>query len=123
MRHPWQFLKACLSLNPWHLMETPLLTHEFFFSPQVSPDESARHFARLQPESFMMVLETLLLDLPRPAKVKTPVIVMAAANDRVFTIAEQQATARAYKSDAIIIPNLAHDMMLEPTGRLWLTEC
>jgi pimeloyl-ACP methyl ester carboxylesterase len=114
LRHPWPFLKAQLLLNPWHLVETPALMHDTFFSPQVSAAEIAQHFARLQPESFRMVLETLLLNLPRPEKVKTPLLVLAAANDRVVSVAEEQATARSYGTEAEIFPNMAHDMMLEP---------
>jgi pimeloyl-ACP methyl ester carboxylesterase len=114
LRHPWPFLKAHLLLSPWHFVETPALMHDAFFSPQVSAEEIARHFARLQPESFRMELETMLFNLPRPDKVKTPVLVLAAANDRVFSVAEAQATARAYGTEAEIFPDMAHDMMLEP---------
>ena len=32
----------------------------------------------------------------------------------MFTVAEAQATARAYGTDAVIFPDMAHDMMLEP---------
>jgi len=114
LRHPWPFLKAHLLLSPWCFVETPALAHDAFFSPQVSAEEIARHFARLQPESFRMELETMLFDLPRPDKVKTPLLVLAAANDRVFSVAEAQATARAYGTEAEIFPDMAHDMMLEP---------
>jgi alpha-beta hydrolase superfamily lysophospholipase len=85
-----------------------------FFSPQVSAEEIARHFARLQPASFRAGLETMLFNLPRPDKVKTPVLVLAAANDRVFSVAEEQATAHAYGIEAEIFLDMAHDMMLEP---------
>ncbi len=116
-RHPWKFLKSLLFLNPWHMVETPALTHESFFSPKVTAEENLRHFARLQSESFKMVLETMVLDLPRPEKVNTPMQVFAAANDRVFSIEEQQSTARAYGIDAELFHDMAHDMMLEPNWR------
>ena len=114
LRHPWPFLKAHLLLSPWHLVETPALMQDALFSPQVSAEEIARHFARLQPESFRMGLETMLFNLPRPDKVKTPILVLAAANDHVFSVAEEQATARAYGTEAEIFPDMAHDVMLEP---------
>jgi alpha-beta hydrolase superfamily lysophospholipase len=114
LRHPQPFLKALMLLNPWHLVETPQLMQDAFFSPQVSAEDIARHFARLQPESFRMALETMLFNLPRPDRVKTPLLVLAAANDRVFSVAEEQATARAYGPEAKIFPDMAHDMMLEP---------
>jgi alpha-beta hydrolase superfamily lysophospholipase len=58
-------------------------------------------------------LETTLLNLPRPDRVKTPMLVLAAEQDRVFSVAEEQATARAYGTEAVVFPNMAHDMMLE----------
>jgi alpha-beta hydrolase superfamily lysophospholipase len=54
-----------------------------------------------------------LFNLPRPKRVQTPMLVLAAANDRVFSVAEEQATARAYGTEAIVFPDMAHDMMLE----------
>jgi len=59
----------------------------------------------------------MFLNLPRPEKVKTPVQVFAAENDKVFSIDEQQSTARAYGNEAEIFPDMAHDMMLEPDWR------
>jgi alpha-beta hydrolase superfamily lysophospholipase len=61
-----------------------------------------------------MALEAAILNLPRPKRVKTPLLVLGAENDRVFTVAEQRKTARAYETEAIIYPDMAHDMMLEP---------
>jgi pimeloyl-ACP methyl ester carboxylesterase len=129
LRHPWSFLKAHVLLNPWHMVDTPALMKDALFSPQVSAGEIARHYSRLQPESFRMELETLLFNLLRPDKVKTPLLVLAAANDRVFSVAEEQATARAYGLEAEIFPDMAHDMMLEPNWQqvadrilIWLHE-
>ena len=113
-RHPWTYLKAHILMSPWHFVSTPKLMHDAFFSPDVSEEDIARHFARLQPASFRMELETLLFNLPRPDKVKTPMLVLAAANDRVFSVKEQQATARAYGTKAEIFADMSHDMMLEP---------
>ncbi len=117
LEHPWQFIKAHLLLNPWNLVETPDLMKDAFFSPNVPTEEIERHFARLQPESFRMELEALFLDLPRPGKVKTPLLVLAAENDRVFSVAEQCATACCYGTEAEIFPHMAHDMMLEPNWK------
>lgn len=113
-RHPWPFLKAHLLLNPWYMIGTPALAHEAFFSPQLPMAEVNRHFAHLQPESFRLELDAMLLNLPRPQRVKAPILVMAAENDRVFTVAEAKKTAHAYGTTAVILANMAHDMMLEP---------
>ena len=113
-RHPWPLLKSQLLLNSWHLIETPELAKDAFFSPQMPSAEIARHFARLQPESLRVVLEMTLLNLPRPKQVQTPMLILAAENDRVFSVAEEQATANAYGTEVVVFPDMAHDMMLEP---------
>jgi pimeloyl-ACP methyl ester carboxylesterase len=128
-RHPWPSIQAHLRLSLWCLVSTPELAQDAFFSPGMALEEVARHFARLQQESFRFELEAMFLDLPRPNKVKTPVLVLAAANDRVFSVAEEQATAQAYHTEAEVFPDMAHDMMLEPGWRkvaerivAWLQE-
>ena len=114
LRHPWPLLKSQLLLNSWPLIETPELAQDAFFSLRMSAAEIARHVARLQPESLRVVFEMTLLNLPRPKQVKTPMLVLAAENDQVFSVAEEQATAIAYGTEAIVFPDMAHDMMLEP---------
>ncbi len=113
-RHPWPFLKAHLLLNPWYMIGTPALAHDAFFSPQLPAEEVKRHFARLQSESFRIELDAMLLNLPRPQRVNAPMLVLAAENDQVFTVAEAEKTAQAHGTTAVIFPDMAHDMMLEP---------
>ena len=52
-------------------------------------------------------------NLPNPYEIKTPMLVLAADNDEIFTVFHEQITARAYDTEAIVFPNMAHDMMLE----------
>lgn len=113
LQNPWPFIKTHLLLDLWHMVATPQLTHASFFSADMPQEEVERHFARLQSESLLMELEATFLALPRPKKIKTPLLVLAAENDRVFSVAEEKATARAYNTQAEIFPNMAHDMMLE----------
>jgi len=53
------------------------------------------------------------LSLPRTSRVKTPILVTGAADDRLVSREEIEATARAYRTQAEIFPGMAHDMMLE----------
>ena len=54
------------------------------------------------------------LDLPKPAKVKTPLLVVGVARDNMIAPREIEATARAYNTQAVIIPDVAHNSMLDP---------
>jgi pimeloyl-ACP methyl ester carboxylesterase len=129
IQHPVPSLKSLLRLDSRQLIATIDLAKQAFFSPTVPDREVARHFARLQPESSRVSLEMIAFNLPQPQKVKTPLLVLAAANDAIFSIAEAQATAKAYHTVAEIFPNMAHDMMLEPDWQKvadrmisWLTQ-
>ena len=112
-RHPGSTLKALATLNTWYFVSTPALAKDYFFSNDFPDDKFLEYYAHIQTESFRMALEAAILNLPRPKRVKTPLLVLGAENDRVFTVPEQRKTARDYKTEAIIYPDLAHDMMLE----------
>ena len=116
-RHPVSTLKALLLLNPWYFVSTPALAKDYLFSDDFPDDKFLEYYPYIQPESFRMALEAAFLKLPRPGKVKTPLLVLGAENDRVFSVAEQKRTARAYKTEAILYPDMAHDMMLESGWR------
>jgi alpha-beta hydrolase superfamily lysophospholipase len=61
----------------------------------------------------MAFLDMVALDLPKPEKVKTPLLVLGAARDNMIGPRELEATARAYDTQAEIIPDVAHNSMLE----------
>jgi pimeloyl-ACP methyl ester carboxylesterase len=112
-RHPASTIKALLLMNPWYFVSTPALAKDYLFSDDFPDEKFLEYYPYIQPESFRMALEAALLRLPRPKKIKTPLLVLGAEDDRVFTVAEQRRTARAYRTDAVIYPDMAHDMMLE----------
>jgi len=116
-RHPASTLKALLTLNTWHFVSTPALAKDYFFSDDFPDNKFLEYYAHIQTESFRMALEAAILNLPHPKRVKTPLLVLGAENDRVFTVPEQRKTARDYKTEALLYPDMAHDMMLEPAWR------
>jgi pimeloyl-ACP methyl ester carboxylesterase len=112
-RHPVSTLKALFLMNPWYFVSTPSLAKDYLFSDNFPDDKFMKYYPHVQPESFRVALEATFLTLPRPAKVKTPLLVQAGESDRVFTVTEHKKTARAYHTEPIFYPNMAHDMMLE----------
>jgi alpha-beta hydrolase superfamily lysophospholipase len=74
-------------------------------------------------------LDIMLLALPNPKRVKVPTLVLGAANDALFSVAEVALTAQAYHAETAIFADMAHDMMLEPNWQAvadqmlsWFTE-
>ncbi len=112
-RYPMRFLRFNLLMSAWPIVETPALTREWFYSEDVPEETIKRHFERLQDEAFRAALDMLLLNLPKPTRVKTPVLVLAGENDEIFSVPEEQATARAYGTEAVLFPGMAHNMMSE----------
>ena len=116
-RHPVSTLKALLLMNPWYFVSTPALAKDYLFSDDYPDDKFLEYYRYIQPDSFRAALEAAALNLPRPRKVKTTLLVLGGEGDRVFTVSEQRRTARAYQTEAIIYPHMAHDMMLEQGWR------
>ena len=112
-RHPLRFLAANLTMRLWPLVSTPELARELFFSTTLPPAVVARHHAALQDESYRAYLQMLLTRFPRPKRVDTPMLVMGGADDFIFSPGEVARTAAAYGTEPVMIPGLAHDMMLD----------
>lgn len=115
-RHPIRFARVNLTFSLYPMVATPQLARETFFSAELSDEQVFTYARRLGDESFLAFLDLLTLDLPRPRRVDIPMLVLGAARDMVFDPGEIEATARAYRTRAVIF-DMAHDMMLEPGWR------
>jgi len=116
-RHPliWLLMNALLTAYP--VVAKPEYAREWLFSPEISDQKLVSYHSRMQNESYRALLDALLLNLPNPSKVKTPVLVLGAENDAIFSQEEVRATARAYGVEATIFPGMAHNMIVEPGWR------
>jgi pimeloyl-ACP methyl ester carboxylesterase len=112
--HPVRFLAANLTMSLYGLVNTPALAREMFFSASMPDDQVRKYAALLRDESYRAFLDMLAFNLPSPHKVNTPVLVLGGAEDTIFHPDEVRATAKAYRTEATILPGIAHDMMLEP---------
>ena len=127
-RTPLAFVKVNLTLSLWPTIATPQLAREAFFSADVPDDELRGYWQQMQDESYLALLDMVALDLPKPARVRTPALVLGAARDNMLAPREIEATARAYRTRCEIIPDVAHDSMLELHWReaepilAWLNE-
>jgi hypothetical protein len=106
-------LKSNLTLSLYPLVSTPALARDGFFSPSMSEEKVRAYQARMSGESFRAFLDILLLNLPNPRKVKTPLLVMGGQSDRLFSPQQVAATASAYDTQPVMFPNMPHGIMLE----------
>lgn len=110
-RHPTVALKGTLLADFTDLIRSDALVRELFFT-EATPDEIVTACRRqLQNESVLAVITTTVRP-PRPAKVTTPVSVIGARHDGVFTLEEQYDLAEAYGVEPLILDG-GHDLMLD----------
>ena len=128
-RRPAAFAKvnATLSLQP--VIATPELAREAFFSADLPDEEVRSYWGRMQDESYMALLDMVGLDRLKPTKVKTRLLVLGVGRDNMLEPTDIEATARAYRTHCEIVPDVAHNSMLEARWQsvaerilVWLTE-
>lgn len=126
---PVPFLMTNLTTNLRPLVATPELARWSLFSADLPADQVAAHTARLSDESYLAYLGMMLIPAVRP-RPDVPVLVIGAEDDHIFRPAAVRRTARAYGTQAVFFPHMAHDMMLEAgweavAARIvgWLGEC
>ena len=112
-RHPLVLAKVNLIRRLGPVVGTPALAREMLFTPDTPQSIVDSVTARLQDESYYAYLD-MFVSRPRPRRVTTPVLVLAGGRDRIFTVAEQRATARAYRTTAEIFDTMGHNLMAEP---------
>ena len=112
-QHPWHFTKLTITGESLPYVNTPELARQRFFSPHTPEALVRRYAARLQEESSRSGLDGLVM-LPRPDRVRAPVLVLGALEDGAVTREEVTATARAYRTEPVFFPGMGHNLMLEP---------
>jgi pimeloyl-ACP methyl ester carboxylesterase len=112
-RHPFLFARTNLTLSLLPVVATPELAREAFFSADFPDEPLGTYWKLMQDESYMALLDMAVLNRAKPAKVKTPLLILGAARDNMLTRKEIEAAARAYHTGFEIIPDVAHDSMLE----------
>lgn len=96
---------------------TPAKAKAALFSAYLPDDEAARYHAQLHNDSFVAQFEALALGAVRPHRIRAPLAVLGAENDAMISRADVEATARRYGVQPILLPGLAHDMMLDAHWR------
>jgi alpha-beta hydrolase superfamily lysophospholipase len=110
-RHPRSTLTGLLTLNVYDWVGTPELARDLLISADTPIDVGEFH-KQLVRESAAVGLQ-LMLPFAKPNPVKTPVLVIAGERDVVFTVAEEQATAKKYGTECVVFEGQAHNLMME----------
>lgn len=84
-----------------------------FFSENIADEDLEEYTNKLCSESYKVFLQMLFPNIKTNYHTKIPMLVIGAENDNIFTVKENEATAKKYGADLKIISDMAHDMMLE----------
>jgi pimeloyl-ACP methyl ester carboxylesterase len=119
---PLLFFKVNLfwTLKPY--ISTLELFRLHFYTEGVSDAELKPFFEQTQDESYLAFLDMLFWDLPKPSKIKTPLMVIGGGKDYLFPPADVLKTAKVYGVTAYIFENEAHNLFLEKNWHDAATE-
>ena len=112
LRYPFLFAKVFLTFDVRRIYGTPALVQETLFSPSADKAQIEKYAALMGQESFRAFCE-MIYCLPNPKRITKPILVLGGANDAIVSQQSIHRTARAYKAEMEIFPDMAHDLMLE----------
>ncbi len=108
---------AILGLNLYHLVNSPDKAKWAFFSDDLPDEELGKYSRQLCAESFAAFLDMTFFRVKTNYHTKIPMLVLAAEKDNIFTIKENQSTAKKYNADFELVQGIAHDVMLDTTWK------
>lgn len=89
-------------------------TRQLLFSPGLAPEHLTAFREQMCAESFKAFFQLVILRLRPRLQSDLPVMVIGAENDALFTVKEIEQTAAYYNTEPVIIPDMAHNLMLDP---------
>jgi len=106
-------LPSLLMFNLYGLVNSIPKLKWAFFSEDAKEEDLKLCEANLCSESYRAFLDMLYPNVKINYHTKIPMLVIGAELDNIFTINEQKKTAEKYNADFKLVPNIAHDMMLD----------
>lgn len=110
-RAPGPTIRSLLTADLYQVCRTEDLARWGFFSGATDNDVVAGCHARLQNESYL-AFPPMLLRFARPSPPETPVLVMAAESDGLFSVRSQRRLAKTHGATLQLVPG-GHDVMLD----------
>jgi pimeloyl-ACP methyl ester carboxylesterase len=115
-RYPLPWLRTNLLLRLQPFVTSRRMIRELFFTPDTPQTIVDACFERLQDESYLAFIDSMVV-LPRPRRVRGPMLVLGAEKDAFFTVHEVRRTAWAYGTEDEVFAGMGHDMMLDRDWR------
>lgn len=108
------FYPALFGMNLYHLVNNPSKARHAFFSDNLADELLNEYTDKLCSESFLAFLNMLFPSVKMGNHLKIRQLLLAAEKDTIFSVEQNEATAKKYNADFVLMKNMAHDIMLEP---------
>lgn len=105
----WMF-----QLNAFNQTRGRNFPYPLLFNNRLTPDQSVRFAALLQPESNKVGMELCRRIVPRISASQIPILVLGSYSDHLFAEKSLQHLAKFYQVKPIIFADMCHDIMLDP---------
>lgn len=119
-RYPWPTLKSLMTGDTTTLLAKPKRAREVLFTPETPEALVVGYLSQFGEESRRVIQRDLMNRQPPTApssENSCPVLVFGSDIDMTVSIADNNTTARRYRTRAHIIEGLGHEMMLDPEWR------
>ncbi len=115
---PLSFLKANLTLNLKHIINTPKKYKQVLCSNNIDDLSIEKYVKKIDTESYFAYIDMLGFNLVKAEKIDTPLYIIGAENDHALSVNSIKKTAAKYNTDCKIFNNMGHLMMLEPNYKV-----
>lgn len=126
-RHPVPILSGILKLNFYEWVKTPELAQALFLNKDTQIDITA--FQKQLVGESAMVAVRLLFPFAKVNRHRSPILLISGEKNAVFTISEEDRTAKRYNTENLVIQNQAHNLMMESAWKQvadsidnWITQ-
>ena len=99
-----------LKMNLYEWVKTPELAKALFLNPETNLDTVAFHKKLVRESAYPF---SHLFPFAKSNPNKSPVLVISGEKDAIFTVEEENITAKKFGAKNIVIEGQAHNLMME----------
>ncbi len=114
-KYPVVVINSLIGRNLFNLINTREKADYWLYNDTISETEKEKYFKHLQRESILAFFTLLFPGLRSLKKNKTPMLLIAAEDDRLFSVEDMQRTAKFHEADFLVISKASHNLMLSST--------
>ena len=113
-KFPLDFIVANITLNLKHVVNSTKRYNHILGSENVTIAEVKSYLEKINTESYLAYLDMLGVNLVKPYRINTPLLILGGEKDRAIPLKALNLTAKKFGVNPIIFNRMGHNMMLEP---------